>query len=589
MTPPETKVCQNCKASFIVDAEDFDFYKKINVPPPTFCPECRMQRRFAFRNERTIYRRKRDPDGKFVISIYSEEKPFKVYSQERWWSDDWDPLEYRQEYDFSRSFFEQFKELWRRVPVIAIHNKNGVNSEYCCHALDNKNCYLNSAIAFSESVNYSNRVSYCKDSHDLYFCDHVEFGYNTIISKNSYKISYNSLSENCSDSAFLYDCKNCSHCFGCVNLRNKSYHIFNKPYSKEEYQNKIKEFDLGSYHNVQRIKREFDVLRSQALHKYANINFSNNVTGDNVSQSKNCRYCFDMYANIEDSAFNVWAVYDLKDVYDGFGCGASSSLMYEAVDAGLNAERLKFAIIVWSSHNVEYSYNCHGCSYLFGCISLRNKQYCILNKQYTKEEYETLVPKIIQHMNEMPYVGNKGRIYGYGGFFPSELSPFAYNETVAQEYFPLTKEAAIEKGFSWREPEARHYEITKKSNELPDHIKNIDDSILNDVIGCEHKGECNEQCTTAFKIIPQELQFYKKMNLSLPRFCPNCRHYERLKQRNPLKLWHRKCMCDYKVYNNSVKHLHHAEGQCPNEFETSYAPDRKEIVYCEQCYQAEVA
>jgi len=112
-------------------------------------------------------------------------------------------------------------------------------------------------------------------------------------------------------------------------------------------------------------------------------------------------------------------------------------------------------------------------------------------------------------------------------------------------------------------------EITR----LPDNIKDVDESVVGKIIGCAHKGGCNEQCSTAFKIIPSEFNFYKKMNFTLPRLCPNCRHYHRLKQRNPFKLWHRKCM---------------HEG-CTNEFETSYAPDRSEIVYCEQCYNSEVA
>ena len=172
------------------------------------------------------------------------------------------------------------------------------------------------------------------------------------------------------------------------------------------------------------------------------------------------------------------------------------------------------------------------------------------------------MPRIIEHMGT-----------DYGEFFPPNLSPFAYNETIAQEYFPLTKDEAIKKGYRWKDSEARHYEITKKPEDLPDHIKDIDEKILTEVIGCQHAGTCNEQCTTAFKIIPQELQFYQRMNLPLPRLCPNCRHYARLAQRNPLKLWHRSCM----------------KGGCENEFETSYAPDRKETVYCETCYQAEIA
>ena len=115
-----------------------------------------------------------------------------------------------------------------------------------------------------------------------------------------------------------------------------------------------------------------------------------------------------------------------------------------------------------------------------------------------------------------------------------------------------------------------------------------------------------EQCTQAFRIIPQELDFLRKMNLPLPRLCPNCRHYQRIKQRNPLKLWHRRCQCsgltsENKVYTNTASHPHHMElppsvgtptakpvGACPNEFETTYAPERPEIVYCEACYLREV-
>jgi len=186
--------------------------------------------------------------------------------------------------------------------------------------------------------------------------------------------------------------------------------------------------------------------------------------------------------------------------------------------------------------------------------------------------YEELVPKIIKHMNDMPYIDKKGRIYKYGEFFPPELSPFCYNETIAQEYFPLTKEQAIEQGYKWKDKEERNYTIDIRTKDIPNDIKDVDETIINKVIECKHQGKCNEQCTEAFKIIPDEYQFYKRMNLPLPHLCPNCRYYQRLKQRNPLKLWHRKCM---------------KEG-CTNEFETSYSPDRPEIIYCEKCYQREV-
>lgn len=219
---------------------------------------------------------------------------------------------------------------------------------------------------------------------------------------------------------------------------------------------------------------------------------------------------------------------------------------------------------------------------MFGCYGFSNRKYCILNKQYSKADYEALVPKVIAHMNAMPYVDAMGREYRYGEFFPSEISFFAYNESLAQQYFPLTKEEALAHGYRWRDPEEKHHAVTKEPDALPDHIKDTDASILKDVIDCEHKGTCNEQCFGAFRIIPGELDFLKAMNLPLPRLCPNCRHYGRLHARDLIALHSRTCMC------RTPGHAH-GDRPCGNTFETSYAPDRPEIIHCEECYNAEVA
>lgn len=203
-----------------------------------------------------------------------------------------------------------------------------------------------------------------------------------------------------------------------------------------------------------------------------------------------------------------------------------------------------------------------------------------------------MLPQIIKQMNERPYIDKKGRVYRYGEFFPIEISPFAYNETIAQEYFPLIKEEAIHKGYPWEESDANNYKITVMPENLPDNIKDVDDSILKEIIGCTHKGKCYHRCVGAFRLIPQELEFYRQLNLPLPRLCYNCRHYNRVAQRNSFKLWHRSCQCaglksENGVYQNIVQHFHGKE-KCPNQFKTSYNPERPEIVYCEQCYNAEV-
>jgi hypothetical protein len=579
----EVRICQNCHNNFQIEPEDFGFYEKISVPPPTFCPECRMQRRLIWRNERTLYKRKCNAPGhnEDLISMYAPEHTFPVYDHEYWYSDKWNAADYGRDYDFSRPFFSQFHELIYNVPHVALFDSKSVNSSYCNIVVEQKNCYLVSAGWGNEDSMYGNRIAYCKNTVDSYVCHKTEFGYENVYCKESNRLMFSLRSEGCTDSYFLYDCRNCSHCVGCWNLRNKNYCIFNHQYTKEEYREKLEAMNLGSHKSLQALAEKFQDIRLAAIHRFAQLLNTQNVVGDNIEDSRNCYYCFDLDGDAENSKYCHWSTRGLRDCYDsGPGAGGNSELLYEGISIGVRNSRCKLGVIVWYSHDMQYCYNCQDSHDLFGCVGMRNKEYCILNKQYTKEEYETLVSKVVAQMNAMPYVDKRGRQFGYGEFFPPEISPFTYNETVAQDYMPLTEKEATDKGFQWRPQEKREYKTTVSHNDLPDMIREVPDSIVDGVISCAHEGRCNDQCTQAFRIVKDELEFYRRMNLPLPRLCPSCRHYERVKKRNPLKLWHRQCMCDKK------NHSH--QGKCPVEFETSYSPERKETVYCEQCYNAEV-
>lgn len=551
----ENKQCQNCKQEFVIEPDDFAFYEKMKVPSPTFCPECRLQRRLSFRNERILYKRTCDLCGKEVISIYNPESKNVMYCQQCWWSDKWDPLAYGQEYDFSKPFFEQYKKLSKRVPRESLMNANSINSEYTHLAADNKDCYLLFESSNNERCNHSYWMQLSKDCLDCAFVNNSELCYEVFVAYNCYKLFFSKECRDCTDSYFLQDCVGCSNCYGCVGLRNKSYCIFNKQYAKEEYskilEEKKKQIKEGKIEDFKKAFKEFALTQ---INKYAYIQKSVRSTGNYLLNTKNCIQCFhgDEAENCK-YGYHVWR--SSKDNMDASTVGRDAELIYESINTGIKAYNIKFGIQDWNgNNNLTYCESCSGSSNLFGCISLNKKQFCILNKQYTKEEYEELVPKIIEHIK------STGE---YGEFFPTKISLFAYNETAAQDHFPLPKEEALKQGFSWKDKEE----------------KNV--NIGGDVIGCAHKGKCNDHCTIGFKIIQAEKDFYTKMGLPIPTLCPNCRHYERLKQRNPLKLWHRQCMCD-------KKHTHHT-GKCPNEFETSYAPDRLEIVYCEQCYNSEVA
>ncbi len=575
----ENRICQNCKKDFVIEPEDFNFYEKIRVPPPTFCPECRLVRRMSWRNVRNLYKTPcgAPSHGENMISTYSQDKPFLVYDQKYWWSDEWDPLDFGMEYDFSVPFFTQFRNLLEKVPLPNLSNLNPVNTDYTNVTINSKNCYLTFSAADNENCYYSEGIRKCKHCSDLLASHDCEYVYSCVECRNCFNVAFGAKSADCIDSIFLYDCRNCSNCVGCSNLRNKRYHIFNKSYSESEYHKVVLSLGLDSRAGLAKARGAFDKLLEKTVHKYAGIIGSENSTGENIEFSHNCHQAFDVIG-AENSKYVLRLLEKGgSDNYD-VTIATKPELNYESVGTG-SSYCAKFGVGSGEAVNSYYTYIClTNCSNLFACIGLRNKQYCILNKQYTKEEYENLVPKIIEHMNTMPYIDQKGRIYKYGEFFPSELSPFAYNETIAEEYFPLTKEEALNQGYKWKEKEERNYQIDIYSKDIPDNIKDVNESIINKVIECEHEAKnehpsnCGASCTEAFKIIPDELSFYKRMNLPLPHLCPNCRHYNRLKQRNPLKLWHRKCM----------------KPNCPNEFETSYSPERPEIVYCERCYQQEV-
>src|SRR3989344_670730 len=139
----ETKNCQNCKSSFTIEPDDFNFYEKIKVPPPTFCPECRSIRRMAETNERVLFKRKCDLTGQDIFSMYRDETPFPVYETSKWYSDEWDPYQYGVDYDFSKSFFQQFLELRNKVPKMALVRQGfSINSEYTHRVTDMKNSYM---------------------------------------------------------------------------------------------------------------------------------------------------------------------------------------------------------------------------------------------------------------------------------------------------------------------------------------------------------------------------------------------------------------------------------------------------------------
>lgn len=554
------KNCRQCQTQFEITSDDLKFYdtispifagKKYSILPPTFCPDCRLQRRMSWRNERFLYTRNCDKCKKNIVSVHSQNKPFPVYCNKCWWSDDWNANQYGKSFDFSRPFFDQLRELMDKVPQLAIQNDNGtgsINSEFCQDASHLKNCYLVVGTWYTEDSFYCSINS----SHNRNICDCInisksELCYESIDSQGLYNCAFVQNSENCSDCFFGFDLKGCKNCFGCIGLRQKQFYIFNEPYSEEEYKKKIATYNLDSSESLAKFKAEY----FQWIIKYPrkNMNLQNcensegndllnckNTYGFSLLNSENCKYCHQG----DENKFS----YDISN-------SGRPNWCYEGITPD-NSYMNHFSWFSWANKYLFYCINCHSSEYLFGCVSLHRGKYCILNKQYTKEEYEALVPKIIEHMKKT----------GEWSEFPdTKFSFFGYNETISNEYFPLTQAEVEKRGWSWQPKALREYE--PQTCMIPDSVKETPETITKEILSCIN-------CTKNYKIIPQELVFYQKMGLPVPRKCSNCRHMDRLNRRNPYKLWQRSC------------------AKCNKAIKTSYAPNRPEIIYCEECYLKEV-
>lgn len=584
-----TKSCRWCESSFEVTDWDIAFYEKVSplikdkrylIPPPTLCPSCRQQRRLAFRNEMNLYNTRSARDGKEIIAVFSPDKPYKVLAYDEWWSDEIDNRNFGRDYDFSKSFFEQIQELLLSTYHMALAATNNENSPYCNLTANLKNSYMVVESSHTEDCYYSYWLQKCVSCCDTSFSHECERCYEV---DNCYNCNNLSFSQDCTgsyDSMFLNNCQNCRNCFGCINLQHKEFYVFNEQKSKAEYEEFMKQVNRGSYKELMQWQQKTHRFFLKSPRKYGRILKSEDCSGDYIQSSKNCAECFHAH-EAEECKYGVHVWRNSRFNMDVDTVGRDAELIYESLNTNMSAYNNAFTQQGWGSSFEYYCLGCVNSNNLFGCVNLKRNSYCILNKQYSKEQYEELVPKIIGHMQK------SGE---WGEFFPPYIAPFGYNESDAFDPFPMSKEQALLKGFIWSDyqrpkPQVKKIITTDQMKRLPDDIKNIPDDILDWALTCEVSGK-------AYRIIKQELQFYRENNLPIPRRHPDQRHKDRMALRNPRKLWPRQCDCENSTHNHAIGSADMRPLQnnkkCSNTFQSTYAPERPENVYCEECYLKEV-
>jgi hypothetical protein len=499
-----------------------------------------------------------------MLSMYYPGQEINVYCQPCWWADSWDGTEYGVDYDPSRPFLEQVKELSKKVPYTTLETNYLTlkNCDFSNAIAYSKECYLVTWADYCDNVFYSSILNGLRQSSDCIRGWDSELCYDSIGFIRNYRVFGSDECNDCVDVWFSRNCYSCTNCIGCVNLRGATNCIFNVKYSHEEYEKKMNELKLDSWKNLKNLeKKSRKFWLTQPQREYHGNSMNLNVTGEYSYESKNSKEGYIMNYAENSKWVQFLTVPTTKDCYDYSGWGHNSELVYESLNIGDGASNVKFSGFCFSDvENIEYSWWCVSGKNNFGCIGLKRKQYCILNKEYSKEEYEKLKVLIIEDMKKNPYVDKMGRIYGYGEYF-SEFGKFAYNNSSANRFFPKTKEAVAKEGYEWNDFENPTLEATIKSKSLPDTIKETTDSILEEVIECS-------KCSHSYRIVKGELGLLRKMGLPLPHECSRCRESARFARMNRPGMYHRAC------------------DKCKEPIYTPYAPDRPEIVYCVKDYQA---
>ena len=345
-----SKICKNCQNRFEILENDRVFYQKIQVPEPTHCSNCRQQRRLAFRNERHLFKRKCDLCQNEIISFFPAQTSFPVYCSPCWLSDKWDPLSYGQDFDFSRPFFEQFHELMKKVPKMAVLNLNNENSDYNTFVAFSKNVYMSPGSYCMEDCYYCCKSQYCKDCLNNNFIDHCELVSNSTNCRNCYNSHFLINCRNCNNCHYVAYSSSCQDCFMCVNLSNKKFYYKNKSYSEEDYKKIVAEQLRKS---PEELEKEFEEWGQQFPKKYQNQLNCENSSGDYLQNCKNAIDCYDCF-DVQDSKYLTESV-TVKDSMDLTMHDKDIELCYEICSGGESNYNLKFAFCPCASPNSEIS------------------------------------------------------------------------------------------------------------------------------------------------------------------------------------------------------------------------------------------
>ncbi len=404
------------------------------------------------------------------------------------------------EMNLEGDFFELFKKHFRdfNKPNV-IHFRDNPNSDFSHCSFGAKNIYLSfvvweecenvgySCVVYNHCANVFYSMSVFNHCDNVYYCSNIS---------NSSNIFY---SINIHNSSHITNCSNlmgCHNCIECDSLDNKSYCYQNQQYSRQEFGEIQKTYKTSRY--------TLDMKPSNFA--------SENVSGQDIFYSHDVEQWY--FIHRLDRGRNVFYVggWELStDFYDVFESGLDSKDFYGVTTSGGASNNVYCGCLIDNNcSHILYSYFLDSCSYCIWCVGLKNKSYCIFNKQYTKDQWNVLADQIFSKMEA------DGTL---GAFFPGELNPFHFNDTMAWLLWDFTKAEVEQDGYMWRDDEIKV--------DIPDESKVIQVNDLASYQGYDSDGNwkinpeimkmvVRDEKWNYYRVVQMEYDFLVKHSLPLP-------------------------------------------------------------------------
>ncbi len=539
--------------TFEPTAREMELRKKLGIDgEPKLHPILRFMQHAAFWQHWTLHKRLCDKTGKSIISVFPENCPYPVWHKDEWMKHANPPAS---AFDASLEFFPQLLELFRRCPIPHNLGAGNENCEYTDDWWYCKNCYLCHSGVECQDLRYCYRTIRVRDSQYCVFSFDSDKCVDLINSHTCNRVLYGYNCWQCRDSAFLYDCRNCSNCLFSTNLRNKSYCIRNLQLTKQEYEQQVSSWDFRSRTHYERAKEEFHkMLRERAWHRALFIDRSENAQGNYLDECKDCDNAFFLTNRMQDCVNVLRGGEGCLDCLDAVS-PYSSELVFNSTLPQDSSYDIRSCCDMIQCKWMEYCAHCYQCEHCFGCCGLVGKKYHLFNREFSPEEYEKRKADIITHLKKTEE---------YGDFFPGSFAASPYQESLADFYWPLTKEQAERYGFWLRTTKDNRTVEAVDASAIPDRSDDASEDLSQKIFW-------DATAERPFQIQPPDIAFAEDLKVPLPYT-----YYMRRLQENFRLI----------PFNGTLRTA--TCGKCAKQVQTGWPREYDGRILCEECYLEEV-